>query len=72
MTITLILTLALVGLAVLLLGVKVFLVEGGEFPKTEVEDQPALRAKGLVCGHKITAQEMKHRDLYDRIHSSDE
>ena len=55
MTITLILTLALVGLAVLLLGVRVFFVEGGEFPKTEVEDQPALRAKGLVCGHKITA-----------------
>ena len=48
MAIVLILSLALVGLAVLLLGVRVFFVEGGEFPKTEIEDQPALRAKGLV------------------------
>lgn len=72
MTTTLILTLALVGIAVLLLGVRVFFVKGGEFPKTEIEDQPALRAKGLVCGNKITALEMKHRDLYDRISEGQE
>lgn len=67
MTTTLILTLIGVGLAVLLLGVRVFFVKGGEFPKTEVEDQPALRAKGIVCGNKMTAEAVRHKDLYDRV-----
>lgn len=71
MTTTLILTLILVGLAVILLGVRVFFVKGGEFPKTEIEDQPALRAKGIVCGNKITAEADKHKDLYDRINPDD-
>lgn len=67
MTTILILSLILVGLAVLLLGVRVFFVKGGEFPKTEIEDQPALRAKGIVCGNKITSEAVRHRDLCDRI-----
>lgn len=67
MTTTLILTLIVVGLAVVLLGVRVFFVKGGEFPKTEVEDQPALRAKGIVCGNKMTAEAVRHKNLYDRV-----
>lgn len=71
MTTTILLTLVLVGLAVLLLGVRVFFVKGGEFPKTEIEDQPALRAKGLTCANKMTEEALRHRDLYDRIPGED-
>lgn len=43
----------LIGLAVLLLGVKVFFVKGGKFPSGRAHDNPELRRKGVGCagGH---------------------
>ena len=46
---TLLLTLAIVGLAVLLLGVKVFFVKGGRFPNTHIDDNPEMRKRGITC-----------------------
>ncbi len=46
---TLLLTLAIVGLAVLLLGVKVFFVKGGRFPNTHIHDNPEMRKRGIKC-----------------------
>ncbi len=46
----------LVGLAVVLLGVKVLFVRGGSFPSPHVHDHQALRAKGIRCaGHSDAA-----------------
>lgn len=43
----------LIGLAVLLLGVKVFFVKGGKFPSGHAHDNSELRRKGVGCagGH---------------------
>ena len=46
---TLLLTLVIVGLAVLLLGVRVFFVKGGRFPKTHIDDNPEMRKRGIKC-----------------------
>ena len=46
---TLLLTLAIVGLAVLLLGVKIFFVKGGRFPNTHIHDNPEMRKRGITC-----------------------
>lgn len=39
----------LIGLAVLLLGVKVFFKKGGKFPSSHAGHSPALRKKGIGC-----------------------
>ena len=45
----LLLTLAIVGLAVLLLGVKIFFVKGGRFPNTHIHDNAEMRKRGITC-----------------------
>ncbi|MGN0187749.1 MAG: hypothetical protein ACI392_08430 [Paludibacteraceae bacterium] len=42
-------TLALVGVAVLLLGVKVFFVKGGRFPNIHIGGNKAMRRRGISC-----------------------
>ena len=46
---TLLFTLVIVGLAVLLLGVKVFFFKGGRFPNTHIHDNPEMRKRGITC-----------------------
>lgn len=46
---TLLLTLAIVALAVALLGVKVFFVKGGRFPNTHIHDNEQMRKRGITC-----------------------
>ena len=46
---TLLVTLVIVGLAVLLLGVKIFFVKGGRFPNTHIHDNPEMRKRGIKC-----------------------
>ena len=46
---TILLTLAIVGLAVVLLGVKIFFVKGGRFPNTHIHDNPEMRKRGITC-----------------------
>lgn len=46
---TVLLTLAIVGLAVLLLGVRIFFVKGGRFPNTHIHDNPEMRKRGITC-----------------------
>ena len=45
----LLLTMAIVGLAVLLLGVKVFFIKGGRFPNTHIHDNAEMRKRGITC-----------------------
>lgn len=42
-----VLTMILVGLAIVLLGVKVLFVKGGKFPSGHVHDLPARQAQAL-------------------------
>lgn len=42
-------TLLIVAICVLLLGVKVFFVKGGQFPNGHVSSNEALRRKGIGC-----------------------
>ena len=41
----------LIGVAVLLLGVKALFVKGGRFPSGHAHDTPALRRRGVGCHH---------------------
>ena len=43
------LTLMIVGIAVLLLGVKVFFTKDGRFPNTHVSGNKAMRDRGIFC-----------------------
>ncbi|MDR1729293.1 MAG: hypothetical protein LBR52_01365 [Prevotellaceae bacterium] len=45
----LLLTFILVGIAVLLLGVRIFFFKGGKFPSSHIGDNEALRKKGIHC-----------------------
>ena len=45
----LLLTIILVGLAILLLGVKVFFVKGGRFPNTHIGSNPEMKKRGIKC-----------------------
>ncbi|MBQ9077030.1 MAG: hypothetical protein IJY31_04225 [Muribaculaceae bacterium] len=44
-----VLAVALLAIAVVLLGVKVLFVKGGKFPSGHVHDIPALRNKNVGC-----------------------
>lgn len=44
-----ILSIILIGIAVILLGVKVLFVKNGKFPSGHVHDIPSLRKKGIGC-----------------------
>lgn len=46
---TIVLSIALVLVAVLLLGVKVLFVKGGKFPSGHVGHSAALRRRGIGC-----------------------
>lgn len=46
---SLVCTLVLVGVAVLLLGVKVFFVKGGRFPNIHIGGNKAMRQRGISC-----------------------
>ena len=45
------LTVALLLLAVVLLGVKVLFIKGSSFPTGHAHDLPALKEKGIGCAH---------------------
>ena len=45
----LLLTLFLVGIAILLLGFRIFFFKGGQFPSSHIEKNKALSQKGIHC-----------------------
>jgi len=49
---TILISIVLVGICVLLLGVKVFFVKGGKFPNTHIHGNPALKEKGITCANE--------------------
>lgn len=60
-------TLIIIAVAMLLLGVRfLFNTEKG-FPSSHVDDQPALKEKGLTCHRSMTREALSHRTLAERI-----
>lgn len=46
-----IVVIALVGVAVMLLGVKIFFVKGGKFPNTHIHSNKHMKKRGITCAH---------------------
>lgn len=46
---TVLIVVALVAIAVALLGVKIFFVKGGRFPNTHIHDNAEMRRRGIMC-----------------------
>ncbi|MCI5981260.1 MAG: hypothetical protein SOU49_11340 [Sodaliphilus pleomorphus] len=42
-------TIILTGVAVLLLGIKIFFVKGGRFPNTHIHNNESMRQRGITC-----------------------
>jgi len=55
------LTLILIGIAVLLLGIRIFFFKGGKFPSSHVGDNEVLAQKGIHCAQKQDEQARKNR-----------
>lgn len=43
------LTIGLIGIAVVLLGVKIFFTKGGKFPNTHIHNNKEMRRRGITC-----------------------
>lgn len=64
---TLIITLAVVGISVLLLGFRVFFTKKWSFPNSHVEGQPKLEEQGITCHRHQHKDAQRHKNLFDRI-----
>ncbi len=49
MTKTLLLSISLLGIAFVLLGIKVLFVKGARFPSGHAHSSPQLRQRGVAC-----------------------
>lgn len=63
----LVLSILFIGIAILLLGFKVFFTKDGRFPSSHVSAQPKLREKGLSCHRSQDMQDRVRMNLYERI-----
>ena len=50
--VTAILAVILTGIAVAVMGVKVWFVKGGKFPTGHAHDIPELKRRGIGCAHR--------------------
>lgn len=57
---TVILSIILIGIAVVLLGVKVLFVKGGKFPSGHVHDIEALRKRNITCASRDDSESSLH------------
>ena len=60
-------SLLLVGLAFVLLGIRVFFCRGGKFPQTHVGSNKAMQDRGIGCHTAQHFEAQHHRNLEDRI-----
>lgn len=67
MSLTLLLAIIIIAVCVLLLGVRVFFVKGGEFPNTHVSGNKALGEKGISCSKTQDRTERNRKNLFERM-----
>lgn len=59
------LSIAIVGVCVLLLGVKVFFVPGARFPSGHIHEHAALRRRGITCASSGRDNEEKTKQQHN-------
>ncbi|MGL4292598.1 MAG: hypothetical protein ACRCSQ_03335 [Bacteroidales bacterium] len=64
---TLLITGLIVGIAVVLLAIKILLVRGGRFPQTHISGNKALRKQGIGCAKSMDREARKRKSLFDMI-----
>lgn len=62
---TFILILIIVGISVLLLGIKIFFTKNGKFPETHVSHNKALQKKGVTCAKRMDIEERSKKGLFE-------
>lgn len=67
MKLLLIASLVLVGVAILLLCIKIILLKDGRFPNTHVGGQKAMQDRGISCHTSQDKQKRAHRTLQERL-----
>lgn len=55
--------LGIVGICILLLGIRVFFVKGGIFPNLHIEGNKALKNKGIHCATRETENELTNKNV---------
>ena len=65
---TLLMTLLIVAIGVLLLGVRVFFVKGGQFPNIHIGGSKAMKERGIGCA---TSQDREAHRNGRRLSSAD-
>ncbi|MEG0947951.1 MAG: hypothetical protein RR212_06275 [Bacteroidales bacterium] len=64
---TLIISGLIVGIAFVLLAVKILFVKGGQFPNTHISGNKSLKKKGIGCAKSTDREAQKHKGLYDLL-----
>ena len=64
---TIIITSIILGMLVVLLGLKIFFVREGKFPDTHVDGNKALMEKGITCAKSQDRADRQRKDLYELI-----
>ncbi len=64
---TLLLGIAILFIAILLMGIKVFFSKKGEFPNTHISGSKAMRDRGISCATSQDREALKHESLIERM-----
>lgn len=65
MALTISLAVIFVGVAVALLSIGIIVKKNGKFPDTHIEDNKALKEKGIGCAHTQLEGEVEKKRLRD-------
>lgn len=64
---TILLTVAIVGLAFILLGIKVIFVKGGRFPNTHIGANREMKKRGISCALSTDFIDQNKKQLTDLL-----
>lgn len=68
----LLIVIIIVGISVLLLGIKVFFTKNGKFPNTHIGGNKALSKKGITCAKTDDKLAQQKQGLFDRVENQDD
>lgn len=63
----LVIVIIIVGISVLLLGIKVFFTKNGKFPNTHIGGNKALSKRGITCAKTDDKLAQQKQGLFDRL-----
>jgi hypothetical protein len=64
---TILITIVIIAIAVLLLGIKVFFIDGGKFPSMHISANKEMKRRGITCAMSTDAQDRNRKSLNDYI-----